>query len=198
MALAPSSGVPAAPPTTAAAGPVDRRPAPRLGRRAHRALLIAHVLSSVGWFGVAMTVAFCGIVGSSRDDLAFYEVIRSSLGLSVPFGLAAATTGVLLSVTTRWGLVRHWWVVAKEAGAVAVIATDVLVIAPTMDRALDTGVPAAMPGPIYAHCVVLALATVLSVVKPRARTPLGRGGRGAGGAGGRGGSPRGWRAGGRR
>ena len=96
------------------------------------------------------------------------------------------------------GLVRHWWVVAKEAGAVAVIATDVLVIAPTMDRALDTGVPAAMPGPIYAHCVVLALATVLSVVKPRARTPLGRGGRGAGGAGGRGGSPRGWRAGGRR
>jgi hypothetical protein len=170
----------------------------RLRRRAHQALLTAHVLSSVGWFGVAMTVAFCGIVGRSRDDLAFYEVIRSSLGLSVPFGLAAATTGVLLSVTTRWGLVRHWWVVAKEAGAVAVIATDVLVIAPTMDRALDTGVPAAMPGPIYAHCVVLALATVLSVVKPRARTPLGRGGRGAGGAGGRGGSPRGWRAGGRR
>ena len=43
-----------------------------------------------------------------------------------------------------------------------------------MDRALDTGVPAAMPGPISAHRVVLALATVLSVVKPRAHTPLGR------------------------
>jgi hypothetical protein len=174
MTLAPTAGVSATPPHTAATRPVDRRPTRRLGRRAHRALLVAHVLSSVGWFGVAMTVAFSGIVGSSRDDLAFYEVIRSSLGLSVPFGLVAVATGVLLSVTTRWGLVRHWWVVAKEAGAVAVIATDVLIIAPTMDRALDTGVPAAMPGPIYAHCVVLALATVLSVVKPRARTPLGR------------------------
>jgi hypothetical protein len=29
-----------------------------------------------------------------------------------------------------------------------------------------------IPGPVYAHCVVLALATALSVVKPRARTPV--------------------------
>jgi hypothetical protein len=29
-----------------------------------------------------------------------------------------------------------------------------------------------IPGPIYAHCVVLAIATALSVIKPKARTPF--------------------------
>ena len=149
------------------------RPARRLGRRAHKALLVTHVLTAVGWFGVAVTVAFVGVVGSSRDDVAFYEVIQATLRLSVPLGLAAAATGILLSVTTKWGLARHWWVVAKELGTVAVIATDVLVVAPTMARAVDSGTPGEIPGPVYAHCVVLALATILSVVKPRARTPLG-------------------------
>ena len=55
----------------------------------------------------------------------------------------------------------------------AVIVTDVLIIGPEMGHAIDTATPTALPGPIFAHCVVLALATVLSIVKPRARTPLG-------------------------
>jgi purine-cytosine permease-like protein len=159
--------------TPVAARPrASERPRHPLGRRAHRAVLVAHVLTAVGWFGVAVTVAFCGIVGSSSADIAFYEVIGATLWLSVPLGLAAALTGVVLSLTTRWGLARHWWVVGKEAITLAVIATDVLVVAPTMERAVDTATPTGIPGPIYAHCVVLALATALSVIKPKARTPL--------------------------
>jgi len=150
------------------------RPARRLGRRTHKAVLTAHVLSAVGWFGAAVMVAFCGIVGSRNDELALYELIRTSLWLTVPLGLTAAVTGVVLSLTTRWGLVRYWWVVLKELGTVAVIATDVLIVGPEMAHAVDTGTASALPGPVFAHCVVLALATVLSVVKPRPRTPFAR------------------------
>jgi hypothetical protein len=128
----------------------------------------------VGWFGLAITVAFCGTVGRSRGDLAFYEVIRSTLALSVPLGLTAAASGVALSLTTRWGLARHWWLVAKELITIAVIVTDVAIVGPEMTKAIDSGKAIAMPGPVYAHCVVLAIATVLSVLKPRARTPLGK------------------------
>ena len=157
-----------------ARSPRRSRPARRLGRWGHKSLLVAHVLTAVGWFGLAVTVAFVGVVGQSRGDVAFYDVIRATVDLSVPLGLAAVATGIALSLTTRWGLARHWWVVAKELGAVAVIATDVLVIAPTMDRALDSGSTAGeLPGPVFAHCVVLALATFLSVVKHKARTPRG-------------------------
>ena len=150
-----------------------RTPNRRLGRRAHRTLLIAHVLSSVGWFGLAITVAFIATVGQDRGDIAFYEVIDATLSLSIPVGLAAAATGVALSLTTRWGLVRHWWVVAKEVVTVAAIATDVLVVGPEMADAIEAGRPGEIPGPVYAHCVILAIATVLSIVKPKARTPIG-------------------------
>jgi hypothetical protein len=148
------------------------RPTRRLGRRAHRAVLTAHVLSSVGWFGVAVTIAFCGIVGSSAGSPAFYEVMQPTLQLTIPLGLAAAVTGVILSVTTRWGLARHWWVVIKEAITIAVIATDVLVVGPEISRAIDTGAATELPGPLIPHCIVLAIATALSVIKPRAQTPL--------------------------
>lgn len=143
------------------------------GRRwGHKVLLSAHVLASVGWFGVAVTVALCGIMAGSNDDIAYYEIIQSTLWLTVPLGLTAAVTGVALSLTTRWGLVRHWWVVAKEAITLAAIATDVLVVAPAISRSVDTGTPGVIPEPIYYHVAVLAIATVVSVVKPRARTPL--------------------------
>lgn len=151
----------------------SQRRARRLPRPLHRAVLVTHVLASVGWFGLAITVAFLGFIGSSDGDLAFYEAIRSTLSLSIPLGLASAATGVVLSVTTRWGLARYWWVVLKEAITIAVIATDVLVVAPEIAEAVDSGTASAMPGPIYAHCIVLAIATALSVIKPKARTPLG-------------------------
>lgn len=161
-------------PTTRPA-PRDRRPnRSGLGRRVRKTVLVAHVLTSVGWFGVAMTVAFCGFLGATNENLAFYEVIEASLWLSVPLGLGAAVTGVILSLTTRWGLVRYWWVVIKEGITIAVIATDVLIIGPVMRESLDTATAGEIPEAVWGHCAVLAIATTLSVVKPRARTPLAR------------------------
>jgi hypothetical protein len=165
---------PTAPTTPTVPTARTTRPGRRLGRRLHKALLATHVLTAVGWFGVAVMVAFCSVVGSADNEIALYEVIRTSLWLTVPLGLAAATTGVALSLTTRWGLARYWWVVLKELGTVAVIATDVLIVGPEMAEAVDTSTAAALPGPVFAHCVVLALATILSIAKPRARTPLAR------------------------
>jgi hypothetical protein len=159
--------------TRPAPGGARRTANRRLGRRAHRTLLVAHVLSAVGWFGLAITVAFIATVGRDRGDVAFYEVIDATLSLSIPVGLAAAATGIALSLTTRWGVARHWWVVAKEVITVAAIATDVLVVGPEMADAIEAGRPGEIPGPVYAHCVILAIATVLSIVKPKARTPIG-------------------------
>jgi hypothetical protein len=173
LTLTDQTSAPAAPAPRPARARATAERSRRLPRPLHRAVLATHVLSSVGWFGVAVTVAFAAAVGSTSDELAVYELIRSSLWLTVPLGLTSAATGIVLSLTTRWGLVRHWWVVAKEAITLAAIVTDVLVVAPAMARAVDGGTPVGIPGPVYAHVAVLGIATVLSVVKPRARTPLG-------------------------
>jgi hypothetical protein len=66
-------------------------------------------------------------------------------------------------------------VVAKIVISMLVIATDVLVISATSNDAIVTGVaPRPLVDGAIAHCVVLAAATVLSIWKPKGRTPIGR------------------------
>jgi hypothetical protein len=141
--------------------------------------LTAHVLASVGWFGAAVVVAFCGLIAAATGDpalpTALYRTMETAVWITLPLGLLAVATGALLSLGTAWGFVRHWWVVAKIAVSVAVIVTDPLVVAPAAREALDAGTaPTQLYGSTVAHCVMLALATTLSVLKPRGRTPLGR------------------------
>lgn len=44
--------------------------------------------------------------------------------LTVPAGLAAIVTGGLLSLGTRYGLTKYWWLVIKILIAAIVVTTD--------------------------------------------------------------------------
>jgi hypothetical protein len=161
-----------------ASSPATRTPE-RLRGRAHKLALTAHILGGVGWFGGAVLVAFCVLGAASTNDptlaRALYRTVQTAPWLSVPLGLVALATGAVLGVGTRWGLIRHWWVVAKIVIAIVVIVTDPLLIARGAHEALITGHPPNwLFGPTIAHVVLLAVATALSVFKPRGRTPWGR------------------------
>jgi hypothetical protein len=90
-------------------------------------------------------------------------------------GLAAAATGTVLGLGTTYGLVRNWWVVAKIAISAAVVITDAVLVGRVAHEALVTGqAPVPLYGSTIAHVVMLAVATVLSVFKPKGRTPWSR------------------------
>jgi uncharacterized membrane protein len=136
-------------------------------------VLTGHVLASVGWFGIAVTVAFFGYVAAATDDPALrnglHTAMRAAIALSVPAGLLTAATGIVLALGTRWGLTRYWWLIIKQLITLAVIVTDPLVLLPAIRDALD-GDSATEPfGPMTAHVVLLAVATILSIVKPFGR-----------------------------
>ncbi len=105
--------------------------------------LTAHVLTSVGWFGGALTVAFCGLAAATTNNPtlghAFYQTIESVPWLAVPLGLLAVATGALLGLGTQWGIVRHWWVVAKIGIAAVVIVTDAVVTSTVAHDAATAG-----------------------------------------------------------
>ena len=150
----------------------------RLRGRAHKLALTAHILTSVGWFGIAIVVAFCGLAAAASDDRvlasALYRTMETAPWLSIPAGLAAVATGVLLGLGTSFGLVRHWWVVVKIVIAAAVIVTDAVLVGHVAHDAVAGRVGPPLYGSTIAHVVVLGVATVLSVFKPRGRTPWGR------------------------
>jgi hypothetical protein len=147
-----------------------------LRRRPHKVVLVAHVLASVGWFGIALLVAVGGFAAAWTSDAtlshSLRQVMETSPYLTITLGLGSLVSGAVLGLGTRFGLVRYWWVLLKQLITVAVIATDALLIPRVAHTAVTTGVaPAPLFGASVAHVVLLGVATALSIVKPKARVP---------------------------
>lgn len=156
--------------------PSPSRPRFRVRGKPYQLALTAHILTSVGWFGIAGFVLFAFVTSKATGDAALRDgmlrAVETAPWLSIPVGLLASATGVLLGLGTKWGLVKHWWVVAKILIAIVVVVTDALVVsAAAHDAIVGTSSPGDLYGPTIAHVVVLGVATLISVLKPRGRTP---------------------------
>lgn len=101
----------------------------------------------------------------------------------VPLDFASLVTGVVQSLVTAWGLVRHYWVLAKLL--ITIFATTVLLIyMKTFDAMASVAADPRTPlddvrNPSPALHAVLALllllaATALAVYKPKGITRYGR------------------------
>lgn len=155
-----------------------------------KAALTAHVTSSVGWLGSVtafLALAVAGLISQDNQTVRAVYLAMEVLGWAVliPLALASLVTGLVQSLGTPWGLFRHYWVLAKLA--ITVLATAVLLIyTTTLTKLADAaaepaalaGRPRALPSPSPvlhsgAALVILLVAAVLSVYKPRGLTPYG-------------------------
>ena len=157
--------------------------APRLKKLA----LTAHIVSSVGWLGAVAGFLGLAIVGVRSRDL---DTVRASYVamdatgwfVLVPFALASFLTGIMQSLGSKWGLIRHYWVVIKLS--ITVVATAILLLytqtlQQLADRATGSGGGLAdmrSSSPVLhsaAALVLLLAATALAVYKPRGVTRYG-------------------------
>jgi hypothetical protein len=142
--------------------------------------LTAHVTSSVGWLGAALgyiALAVTAISDGDSDRIRGAFVSMETIGwfVLVPCSLATLVTGLVQSLGTEWGLVRHWWVLAKFL--LTVPATAILLLhLPTVSRAAAAVPDQRVPFMVHAvgGAVVLLVATVLSIYKPWGKTSFGR------------------------
>ncbi|GAA3493777.1 hypothetical protein GCM10019016_008760 [Streptomyces prasinosporus] len=157
---------------------------PRLRKRA----LTLHVTSSVGWLGaVAAFLALAGLISSSPQTVRGAYLAMDVVGwfVIVPFSIACLLTGLVQSLGTAWGLLRHYWVIAKFL--ITVVATVLLLVhMQPVGHLADAAARAALAGgelqgmriqliaDAAAALVVLLTAAALSVFKPRGATRYGR------------------------
>lgn len=99
--------------------------------RLRRFALTAHVISSVGWLGAVVGVLAPAVAGLTSDDpqtvqAAYLAMELTAWSVLVPLALASLGTGIAQSLGTKWGLVRHYWVVVKLV--ITVLATVVLLL----------------------------------------------------------------------
>lgn len=156
----------------------------QLSRRARKVWLLAHVVLSVGWLGAGcanLVLASAALLGRpGLDPAACYAAIHViDLYAVIPAAFGALLTGVVVSLGTKWGLLRHWWVVAKLVLTVAVIVFSTFGIGLWVERSLEIA-PLSSPHAsqiIVGACgnvVAFLVMTALSIYKPRGLTGLGR------------------------
>ena len=161
-------------------------------RKMRKFVLLAHILSAVSWIGVDLVMGVLSFRGLSTDDpqtlaTAYGGLAMFCVPLLLTLGLLTLTTGVVLGLGTRFGLVRHWWVVAKLVITVVLCVLVLVALQPTLaDAAAQTAVvdgtlPARLTDvrrnmifPPLVSTSALLFASWLSVYKPWGVTGRGR------------------------
>jgi hypothetical protein len=156
--------------------------------RLRKFALAAHLSCSVGWLGAVVAYLALDLTVATSEEPQTVRAAWIAMGLVtssaiVPLALASLLTGLLMSVGTKWGLFRHWWVLISllltiiatvvllsEAGVISRMAA-IAAETRTSDAAL-----LALPGTLF-HSVggvaVLLVVQVLNVYKPQGVTPYG-------------------------
>ncbi|MGP4029390.1 hypothetical protein [Actinomadura sp. 3N407] len=157
----------------------------RLGRKWRKATLITHIISAGSWIGIDVIVAVLVLTGrfGTTDEvrgLAYQALATFVVWPMLISALVCLTTGVILGLGTRWGLLRYWWVAIKLALNLTLCVLILVALQPGMDevgeygRSLGTGAsePRAVSDLFYPPAVsltTLTIATVLAVAKPWGR-----------------------------
>ena len=154
-----------------------------------KAALTAHVTASVGWLGSVASFLAMALAGLASADA---QTVRASyLGMEltawfviVPLSLASLLSGVVQSLGTTWGLIRHYWVLIKlllNAVATVLLLVHMRVVSHVAAAAAATtltagdlrGLRIQLVGDAGAAVILLLVATALGVYKPRGLTPYG-------------------------
>jgi hypothetical protein len=74
-----------------------------------------HLTVSVGWIGSVLAYLALGLTAASAEDAQTLRAAWVSMDLVgwyviVPLAIASVITGLIMSLGTKWGLLRHYWV----------------------------------------------------------------------------------------
>ena len=156
--------------------------------RLRKFALTVHVASSVGWLGAVVGFLAPAVAGMTSQDV---QVVRGAYLMMeliarfalIPLSLASLLTGFVQSLGTKWGLLRHYWVLFKllinvSANIVLLMYTQTLsylagVAVQTNSDLRELRSPTAVIHAVAA-LLLLLIATTLSVSKPRGMTRYGQ------------------------
>jgi uncharacterized membrane protein len=151
---------------------------PPLGLRARQTLKTVHIVSGVGLLGATAATLLLALTATTSDDAASAREIYRLMSLQsavfgIPLSLLALSSGILLGLATRWGVLRHWWTTAKLILILAVMVNGALMIGPSVDE-LRHGPPAEgtevrLVVAAAGSLTMLLSATALSVFRPAGR-----------------------------
>jgi hypothetical protein len=82
--------------------------------------LAVHLTCSVGWIGAVVAYLALVVSASTARDAQTVRAAWTAMEVTgwwalVPLAVGAVATGLIVSLGTRWGLFRHYWVLISLA-----------------------------------------------------------------------------------
>jgi hypothetical protein len=156
-----------------------------LSARPRKLLLSLHVLFSVGWIGALAAFLAHSLVGLWSADPRLLDSVAIGMEITawlviLPLSVASVGTGLIQSLVTPWGLLRHYWVIFKLV--LTTVATVVLLLKLGPITALAQGAGVSLGGgellslrsSLAFHAggglIILTAATLLASYKPAGLT----------------------------
>lgn len=156
--------------------------------RLRKLVLSVHLTFSVGWIGAVAAYLSLDIATATTGESATLRASYLAMELMVryvivPFALGALLSGVAISLGTRWGLFRHYWVLVSlllTILATLVLLSETRTVSRLASLASDPNTSSeelADLGNTLVHSVggmaILLAILVLNVYKPRGLTRYG-------------------------
>ena len=156
--------------------------------RLRKFALASHIILAVGWIGavagyIALDVAAATSQNVQTLRAAYLAMELIAWYVIVPLALASLLSGLIMSVGTKWGLFRHYWVLISlllTTIATVVLLVETQTISYFADIAADpttSGDDLRALGNTLVHSVggiaVLLVILVLNMYKPRGMTQYG-------------------------
>ena len=153
-----------------------------------KGMLAFHLTCSVGWLGAVVAYLVLDLTVSTSENAlavrsAWIAMGQVTSAVIVPLAAGALVTGLVMSLGTKWGLFRHWWVLISlglTVVALLVLWSETGLIKSVADLAADPKVSDSrlldMPGTLphsIGGLLVLLVIQVLNVYKPQGLTPYG-------------------------
>jgi hypothetical protein len=154
--------------------------------QARKLALTVHVASCVGWLGALVAFSALSVASLVSQDGHMVQAADLGMGMTawyviLPLGAAALVSGLVQALGSAWGLLRHYWVVAKLLLTVLAFAVLLLKLPAIayLGSAVTEGniVSADLVGlrrSLLSHAagglLVLLAATTLAVYKPQGHT----------------------------
>ena len=150
--------------------------------------LATHLSVSVGWVGAVVAYLALDVTVATGHDPQLVRAAWIAMGLVaswaiLPLAIASLLTGLVMSLGTKWGLFRHWWVLISfllTVVATVVLLSEMRVITASAGVASDPStsidqllaLPTTLPHSL-GGLLVLLVVQVLNVYKPQGVTPYG-------------------------
>jgi hypothetical protein len=121
----------------------------RLSGSRRKAVLTVHIVAAVGLFGASFVLLVSSMHAATRDHPtdahAIYGLLRLlTFSVDIPLAVVTLLAGLTLALTSKWRVLRYWWVIGKLMLYLATLTVGVSLLGPSIDTMLDlteTGSP---------------------------------------------------------